>query len=69
MNDELNCRSCKGKCNGKGKPSVSKYSAFCESQRNVAITDRLKFWQFTNNKLKKLINLLKGKDEKLKGFR
>jgi len=34
--DSINCRQCKGHCNAKGYPSVSKGSKYCLQQRGLA---------------------------------
>ena len=33
----MKCTECSGHCNKKGYPSVSKYSAYCDSQRGVKL--------------------------------
>jgi len=34
---QMKCTECSGHCNKKGYPSVSKYSAYCDSQRGVKL--------------------------------
>jgi len=66
MNKNLNCRTCTGKCNKKGFPSVSKFSYYCNDQRKVlTVAQTWGFARFTN----KPINLGKFIGRKIRGFR
>jgi len=47
---KINCREC-GKCNKKGKPSVSKGSRFCEKQRGLLAPERKSAWASFASKL------------------
>jgi len=63
MNDNLDCRTCNGKCNKKGYPSVSKNSLYCQEQRNVIAYERINVFHNIKTKLDKLFKqfLQKGR--------
>ena len=65
----LNCVECR-QCNRKGKPSVSKFSSYCDTHRiKNKITKRIGLFQLIKSKLfDKRYNESKN-DLKYKGFR
>ena len=42
--DKVKCYECKGKCNKKGYPSVSKGSKYCTQERGIISPDRKSMW-------------------------
>ena len=53
MNTNLNCVSCKGKCNKKGYPSVTKNSIYYDNQRNNNTIESLDLWKKAKTLIKK----------------
>ena len=41
---KVKCYEC-GHCNRKGKPSVTKGSAYCEKNRGIMTPERISVWQ------------------------
>ena len=62
-NKELSCKNCKGHCNKKGYPSVTKHSPYCDKQRKQLTIEKISFWK----RLKKMIQ--KQRQQMKHGFR
>ena len=63
----MNCREC-GKCNKKGRPSVTKESVYCKSLKYHNFIKLSMFQRFKNKLLGIATNDL-NKTKKVKGFR
>jgi len=43
--DKIKCYQCKGHCNKKGYPSVSKGSSYCDKQRGLLPEEKVSKWK------------------------
>ena len=67
---EFKCFQCKGKCNKKGYPSISKYSKVCNENRgNITVKQQNIFDRLSKRLLGLMFDDKTGKRKKVKGFR
>ena len=64
----MNCREC-GKCNKKGKPSVTKESIYCKSLKYHNFIKLTMFQRFKNKLLTWATDDLEKGTKQVKGFR
>lgn len=59
---ENKCCDCKGHCNKKGYPSVTKNSLYCENQRGVLPIIKRDYWIKLLNQLNSLFSIKKKRN-------
>jgi len=57
-NKNLNCKTCKAKCNKKGYPSAMKGSAFCQKQRKEISIERMNYYKKLEKNLQQMAKII-----------